>query len=394
MREENGTFQDLRPAGERSSALGTGAAGEGAPDLPGVELAQRSSGQILDSALDIARGRFGLYVLAASVVWVFARALQPFLGQQQTQEWMLDGRPGLALAAMGVNVAATMFVQQMALVLVALLAWPRLVGTRIPFWSAVGRAFLAVFPLLLVTLVISSVTFAAMCLTCGLGALYLAWKSSLVPVTYVVERAGLVGCVTRSWQLTSHERTDVQAFHGFLRWFAVMGTAYVVQMAFSSLGGAADLPEVRRDVIDRTGMSEWTYDGAVLALTSLFNGLGTAIYSVIALAFYVDCRVRRDGLDLARKLEDLRVAWPASARAEEVAPASFASAAGTATAWPASVSTSNAPSAAPRSAPGEGAPVEPPAASAGTPRGSDAPTPDPSSPPSLDAPPPRQEPPA
>lgn len=308
MREENGTFQDLRPAGERSSPAASTAA-ERAPDLQGIELAQRSSGQILDTALDIARGRFGLYVLAASVVWLFARGLQPFLGQHQTAAWMLDGRSGLAFAAMAVNLGATVFVQNLALVLVALLAWPRLVGTPIPFWSAVGRALLAVVPLLLVGFIVWGTTSIAVICTCGVGAVYLAWKTSLLPITYVVERAGIVGCVTRSWQLTTQERLG-ESFFGFLRWCAVLGTAYVVQFAFSSLGGAADMPDVRRGVLDRTGVSEWTYDGAVLALSSLFNGLGTAIYSVAALAFYVDCRVRRDGLDLARKLDELRAAWP------------------------------------------------------------------------------------
>lgn len=316
VREENGTFQDLRPAGERAPRPDAAAM---AADLAAVELVERSSGRILDAALDLARGRFGLYVLASSAVWVFARVLQPFLGQHHTEEWMASDKAGLAFAAMGINLFVQSCVQQLALVLVALLAWPRLTGEKIPFGEALGRALLALFPLLLVNLVIGSVTFAATCCTLGVGVLYVAWKTSLVPVCYVVERAGLVGCVTRSFQLTSRDRFDTEAFLGFLRWFAVMGTAYLVQLLFASLSGAADYPQVRRDVLDRTGMGEWTYDGVVLVLSSLFNGVGTACYAVVALAYYVDCRVRRDGLDLARTLRSLREAWPA-ASAEGAAP--------------------------------------------------------------------------
>ncbi len=54
---------------------------------------------------------------------------------------------------------------------------------------------------------------------------------------------------------------------------------------------------------------------AVVLFSSLFSGIATAIQGVAAAVWYFDCRARREGIDLAARLEELRAetALPAGA---------------------------------------------------------------------------------
>ena len=85
------------------------------------------------------------------------------------------------------------------------------------------------------------------------------------------------------------------------------------QVVVSPLGTWADVPEARHNIITTLGVSEWAFDATVVGLTSLLAGLGTALMSLAMLAYYADCRVRRDGIDLRMRLADLAGSWTAGA---------------------------------------------------------------------------------
>jgi hypothetical protein len=316
VRDESGGFQELRPAG---AAAGLDGVPEGAtletPRAGRLELAPRTSGQILDAALEIARGRFGLYVLAASAIWVVVQALQPLVGIDAMQEWAQGGSFDGAMFVLGVVTWLKLTVQQLALVLVALLAWPALFGRRVTAWALVKRLLACLLPILFVTPVFLVLMYPVACCTVGVGVVYLGWKLTLVPCCFAIERAGLFGSFVRSFRLTGGGGMGWEAFSAFLRWAAIAMTAYVVNTLFSTLGEVAAMPEVRMQLVEGLGGAELVYDVLFVVLTSLMNGVGTALISVMLLTYYLDCRIRRDGLDLRGRLEGLRREW-APERAE------------------------------------------------------------------------------
>lgn len=312
MRQDGGGFEELRPVGA-SAPSEPAASSAPRANVPGaLELTPRTSGRILDSALDLLRERFGLFVLAASALWVFSRALQPFI-QRYARPDMLAGTPSDRMFAVFgglqiLNLAVMFVVQSAATLVIAALCIPLLRGGT-QTTGEVIRLLLRRTPgaLVIQILVALAVSSLGLC-TCGIGWFWIQWKLSLPLIIYVIEGQGIGEALSRSFQLTSRDDWGWPAFAGFLRWLAVFVTAYVGAFFFQALVSADDsFPDVRAGVVDRLGMPVWLADVALVGLSSLLQGVATAISSVGMIAYYVDCRVRRDGADLARRLETLRV---------------------------------------------------------------------------------------
>lgn len=301
VREESGTFQELRPLGEPAAAVSEAARPAGAP----LELVPRTSGQILDVALDLARTRFGLYVLAASAVWLFARALQPFIGVAHLEDRLAGSDPFFQLALLMLNAVVQLVIDRLALVAIIVFAWPSVTGTPFSFRASVARAFACLVPVIAMQFVISLALAPALICTCGVGAVYLYWKLSLAPLVYTLERAGFGASIGRSFQLTSQNGGGWEAFAGFLRWFAVIGSAALVALVFQSPASFVDQPQLRVWVTDVVTAPEWAFDAVMVFVTAVFNGIASVVMGLALLAYYLDCRVRRDGLDLRVRLAAL-----------------------------------------------------------------------------------------
>ena len=56
------------------------------------------------------------------------------------------------------------------------------------------------------------------------------------------------------------------------------------------------------------GIPDPVFPGFIVVLSSLFAGVLTAINAVAITAYYLDTRIRREGLDLEMRLERLRFA--------------------------------------------------------------------------------------
>lgn len=319
VREEAGTFQDLRPAGADAgfgAPLGPVAprsvppsdADEGAPPA-GLELVPRTSGQILDTAFDLLRGRFGLYVLAAGAIWFVLRAARLLLGVGELYAGALEADSGILALVQLLDYVAAVFTHQYASVFVALLAWPAVLGERARIGATCLRMLVWSVPMFLFLVANLVVNVLGVLTTCGLGVFYFPWKTTLASYAFVLERAGFAGAFRRSFLLTSHEGWSNDAFFGFLRWVAVFGAALFVNWGLGALVDVSDVPAVRQGAVDATGLPGGVYDWTLVLLTTLVRAVSSAIVGVVFLAYYVDCRVRRDGLDLVRTLERLRAQW-------------------------------------------------------------------------------------
>ena len=60
-------------------------------------------------------------------------------------------------------------------------------------------------------------------------------------------------------------------------------------------------------------MPAFAFDWTMVAVTSLFYGVAAAIRGVVVTVWYFDCRARRDGADLAARIERAGRSWRAEA---------------------------------------------------------------------------------
>lgn len=270
-----------------------------------IELVPRTSGQILDAALDLARTRMGLYVLVATIVWLVARGLQPLIGLSALEDEMFGGDSSYVLLLVAFNGVVQFVIESLALVAVTVFAWPAVTGTEFSLGASIRRALLCLVPVVGLQLVASLAVLPALFCTCGIGGIYLSWKFTLAPIVYTVERAGFGASIGRSFQLSSQNGSGWDAIAGFLRWLCVYGSAYVVGMAFKGVAGIVDQPAFRISLRDGLGLSELAFDSLTIVVTSFFNGIASVLIALALLAYYLDCRVRRDGLDLRVRLATL-----------------------------------------------------------------------------------------
>jgi hypothetical protein len=320
VRQDGGGFEELRPVG---AAAREGAhASTAAPAVPvaTVDLAPRTSGRILDAALDLARERFGMFVLASAAVWFFSRALQPFVqryaGPEVLQTGPSDRDAAVFLLLQALNLGVLFVVTSAATLVIAVLCVPLLRGGTQTAGGALALLLRRIPGALVIQLVVGlAVSTLGLC-TCGIGWFWIQWKLSLALIVYVLEGQGIGVALSRSFELTSRDGWGWPAFAGFLRWFAVFTTAAVASFFFSGLFAIDDsFPLVRAAVIDRVGAPPWVVDVALVAISTLLQGIATALGSLAMIAYYVDCRARRDGVDLLRRLDALRARSADAARA-------------------------------------------------------------------------------
>jgi len=293
MRDERGTFQELRPVGEvRRDDTGAAAA---APSP--VTLEPRRAGAILDAALDLARENFGLFVLVASLIWSVQRVTAELLGVGEMPDWASPDAMSNAMLLSMLNQAIELMILQLASVAIALIAWPRLRGESPRLGAVLLRMVVCAVPLMVLQFGFSLLIVAGGCCLC-LPGIFVAVRFSLIGITFCVERAGFFGCMRRSFELTGGEGWGTDGLASFLRGVGVVGTGFIVYSAFTLLSGALDQPGYRPMLQDALGLPGDVFSVLAVVVTSLFNGLASVFMSLALLTYYLDCRVRRDGLDL------------------------------------------------------------------------------------------------
>jgi hypothetical protein len=114
-----------------------------------------------------------------------------------------------------------------------------------------------------------------------------------------VEGRGPADSLARSFELT----------RGTLgRWLGLTSVSWLLLIPLSAFSGAANHARVRDAALENVALSGAAYDTVVWLATTLFLGLATAVGAAFTTAFYYDCRVRREGLDLRARLAELAAA--------------------------------------------------------------------------------------
>jgi len=273
-------------------------------------LRPRGAGRLLDLGIEVLVRRF-LVIVGLGVALVLPlRVLIPYY-QSMMGDW--GAGPDQLTWFLWTTVAfliAQALVDVLATTAVTLLAYEELLGGRLSVGATLRRT-LARLPALTVILVLKALiigvgaallfALSVMCPPFVFGALayylFFQWKLAIAPSALVLEDVGVVAAISRSFELSRRS---------FLRYFALLILSTVLGAGFSLLLGFGDHPLVTREIVDSTGIPEPLLQGVLVVLAALFQGIVTAIGAVSITVYYLDTRIRREGLDLSMRLERLR----------------------------------------------------------------------------------------
>ncbi|MCR2827404.1 glycerophosphoryl diester phosphodiesterase membrane domain-containing protein [Microbacterium sp. zg.Y909] len=128
-------------------------------------------------------------------------------------------------------------------------------------------------------------------------ALWLTVKLLLVPPAIILERATITGAIARSWSLTRG------------RFWSTLGIVVLISTAFGFIGQAVSLPfslatTAVSTVLSPTGDPDTGFFVALIVggvltqvVTVLVQSVAIIVQSTATSLIYVDCRMRREGLD-------------------------------------------------------------------------------------------------
>lgn len=270
-------------------------------------LAPRNGAEIVDLGLEVLARRFLPCLLISVALWIPVRLAMPFVvraipansfdNEQLMSFWV--GLIGVGLFARLVEIVVTMSL--------SVLTYEHLVGRLVSAPEALRKtlrrtpALIGLF--LIQTLILGAgssliVGLAIFCPPFLLGALaywaYFSWKLTLAPSILVLEDLTLGQAITRSFNLSQGS---------FLRWLVVVMIAGMLSSWFSAGLQPADNELLRQSALEAFGLAPLVYDAVLVPVTAVFSGLATAILAVAWTAYYLDTRIRREGLDLRMRLE-------------------------------------------------------------------------------------------
>ncbi|MCY2960248.1 MAG: hypothetical protein NTY35_08780 [Planctomycetota bacterium] len=261
------------------------------------DLAPRGAGAILDAGIDALRARFLACFGASVVLWIGPAWLMAFAPPEDMAARLAGGDPAaVAFAQLGASFAQTMIsavVQIFATILVSVILRAEFVGEPLTLGAAgslVARRFLSILGCIILVGLLSIAGFVA----CILPYFFLLWRLSLAPLACAAEDQGPAESVARSFALTKGS---------FLRWAAVSIVAICMLAPMNAVAGGAAQAQVRQTALENLAVSSELYSTILWIAATLFFAVSTAATAAITTAYYYDCRVRREALDLRARLE-------------------------------------------------------------------------------------------
>lgn len=332
-----GPQQQQPPQWGRPAQGGGPGPGYVAPPKPGViPLRPLGLGEVLDGAFQAirrnAKAMFGsALIFQVALVAVPALLIASFVGSGLDPASLLRGGAGqsqalmLALGLVGALFVSSLLGALSVLVLQGALVIPvsrAVLDRRTGFgqmWRLVRRR---VVPLILLALLYLAATIAAyvvlviavvgliaalrrdavgpviVLMVAAMAALvWVAVKLTLAPAALVLEDAGVLGAIRRSWTLTNRNwwRTfGITALAALM--VAVITQVVSIPVSFA-VGAVVHL--VAPAASPAAGLSATLVSTAISALlTSVVAAVGTAFQSGVMALIYVDLRMRREGFDL------------------------------------------------------------------------------------------------
>ena len=301
------------------------------------ELGPLGVGGLLDASFDVLRAHFLACAGTCALLWLPVRSLQPFVGAHallagSSLDW---GRLSLFVLT---STLLPVVIQTIGAGLVTTLVHGHMVGRAVSVGEALGVAGRKGIALCMVGLLTGIVVASGagmlailgfLCpplfLAAGAFMLFATWRLWLAPAALVLEpspgaariegrraatligRAGQWIAVTLEDVVASFIRSVRLTPRSFRRWLGVWALT-AVSVSFLQVPTAfGDQPELRGQLLDTLAMPEALFDLIGVLSTSVCLGVVTAFTSIVITVFYLDTRIRREGLDLHMRLERLRL---------------------------------------------------------------------------------------
>jgi hypothetical protein len=243
--------------------------------------------QIFDLGIRGLRDEFGWLLLVSAMVWFPLRLVPTLLSSGNAE----NDLAATVLLTINNGIAQTVTT---ALLARRLAAGYRERGALIP---EPQRLLVACLPGIVgLGLVTGIATGIGMCMLLIPG-IYLSFKLSLAPTILVLEDGSMGDAIRRSLHLSTSS---------FWRWAGLMLSMLVLAGPISSGIGVLEQPVVRQEVYEWSGLSAAAFAWIYAALSSVLLAFAAALTAAVMTAYYFDLLVRRDGVDLAQQLRQLR----------------------------------------------------------------------------------------
>lgn len=278
-----------------------------------IELRPRGVGAVLDLGLDLVRTRFASCFVLGALLWLPWRLLAAEVVVDPATMDRTD--PFAAFRVLGGAALSNGVYYVLHSVITAFSA-------RILFDAAsgvdtsVGSALALVvrkLPGILVLAVVSGLLILAGTAACVLPVFGVMWAVTPLMLVYVLEDSTVGRALPRSFGLSFENLFSWPSFYAFWRWAGIMLVSSWLVFPLTGLVGGLDVPEVRAFVLDTVGCSSGALHAFSVVAGALCLGAAIAVQAGILTAYYIDLRVRRDGLDLATWLAKLAPARGAAA---------------------------------------------------------------------------------
>ena len=286
----------------------------GARTLSGrSHLNPRDAGGILDLAFEGLFARLGPCLGVALCVWLPFAAVQELLG--------LSGLDELTLQLTSLTYQLFVLVPTgITTSVVASLVADALAQRDAPVMPGLLRGLRRAPGVVVVLAGVTLLTFLAgvvLFFLCGLGLFVGQWLTFAAAPAYTLEEDTLaraprgrvrrrsrpgpfrrvLGALSRSFELT-------RAGASFGRWLLVAFVGYYLfAFALESAGAALNFPQAREFVRAKLGLGGQLSGLLLGSVAAASTALGACVRAAIMTAFYLDLRVRREGLDLLVALE-------------------------------------------------------------------------------------------
>jgi len=262
------------------------------------DLAPRGVGATLDAGIDALRARFLPCLGACIVLWIGPAWLMAYAPPEEIVARFESGEPGpadalLLLGVSGMQTILHALVQIVATVLVGLLVRGEFVGAPVPFGEALRTVFSRLVPLVFCTILVGLLSIAGF-VACIIPYFFVLWRLSLAPLVTAMETLTPFESVKRSFALTQGS---------FLRWLGITVVTALLVTPLSGIAGAGAATEIRTAALENVAIAPELYAAILWIAGTLFLGTATAVGASISAAFYFDCRVRREALDLSARLD-------------------------------------------------------------------------------------------
>jgi len=255
---------------------------------PDELLRPRTVGRILDESFELLVRHGPAVVGVAMLLWLpIELGIQAILATHADEGYLLGNQ--LLEGPMRALVAA----------LVCSLIRADLAGEPISLGESLRRASSRWLGLIVISIVTVVLGVPATCL-CVFPVVLVYWLLATAPPIHVIERVGVAESLRRSVMLA-------WGWEGFGLWLGSwIGMALFVLPIAAVTGGLAN-PTSRDMILDETALSGLGFGLGAALVCAVLKGIATGFPAVVATVYYVDRRVRREGLDLQVELRRMEL---------------------------------------------------------------------------------------